>query len=57
MVHVYVDDVDGLHARARDAGAEVAELELSPVGDRRFTASDPEGQLWVFAERVAPAAD
>ena len=29
MVHVYVDDVDGLHARAQDAGAEVTELELS----------------------------
>jgi uncharacterized glyoxalase superfamily protein PhnB len=55
MVHVYVDDVDGLHTRAKDAGAEVTELELSPVGDRRFTASDPEGQLWVFAQRVAPA--
>ena len=55
MIHVYVGDVESLHARARDAGAEVTELELSPVGDRRFTATDPEGQLWVFAERVAPA--
>jgi PhnB protein len=52
MVHVYVDDVDGLHARARDAGAEVTELEMSPAGDRRFTATDPEGHVWVFAERV-----
>jgi uncharacterized glyoxalase superfamily protein PhnB len=57
MVHVYVDDVESLHARAKDAGAEVTELELSPVGDRRFTATDPEGQLWAFAQRVAPAAD
>jgi uncharacterized glyoxalase superfamily protein PhnB len=57
MVHVYVDDVESRHARAKDAGAEVTELELSPVGDRRFTATDPEGQLWVFAQRVAPAAD
>jgi PhnB protein len=55
MIHVYVDDVEALHARAKAAGAEVTELELSPVGDRRFTASDPEGQLWVFAQRVAPA--
>ena len=52
MVHVYVDDVETLHARAKDAGAELTELELSPVGDRRFTATDPEGQVWVFAERV-----
>ena len=51
MVHVYVDDVEALHARATEAGAEVAELEDTPVGDRRFTATDPEGQLWVFAQR------
>jgi uncharacterized glyoxalase superfamily protein PhnB len=53
MVHVYVDDVDALHARAQAAGAEITELEDSPVGDRRFTATDPEGQIWVFAQRVA----
>jgi PhnB protein len=52
MVHVYVDDVEALHARARGAGADVTELEMSPVGDRRFTAADPEGQVWVFAQRV-----
>jgi len=53
MVHVYVDDVDALHERAKAAGAEVTALETAPVGDRRFTATDPEGQLWVFAQRVA----
>lgn len=52
MVHVYVDDVDALHERARGAGAEATDLELAPSGDRRFTASDPEGQIWVFAQRV-----
>ncbi|HEX2194558.1 MAG TPA: VOC family protein [Candidatus Limnocylindria bacterium] len=54
MVHVYVDDVEALHARAKQAGAEISELEDSPAGDRRFTATDPEGQLWVFAQGVAP---
>jgi uncharacterized glyoxalase superfamily protein PhnB len=53
MVHIYVSDVDALHRRAKDAGAEVTDLETSPAGDRRFTATDPEGQLWVFAQRVA----
>jgi len=53
LVHFYVDDVDGLHERARAAGADVPELEMSPAGDRRFTATDPEGQVWVFAQRVA----
>ena len=53
LVHVYVSDVDALHERAKGAGAEVTELEMSPAGDRRFTATDPEGQMWVFAQRVA----
>jgi uncharacterized glyoxalase superfamily protein PhnB len=44
---------DGLvYARVRAAGADVTELETAPVGDRRFTATDPEGQVWVFAQRV-----
>jgi PhnB protein len=54
MIHVYVDNVEALHARAKGAGAEITDLELSPAGDRRFTATDPEGQIWVIAERVAP---
>jgi uncharacterized glyoxalase superfamily protein PhnB len=53
MIHVYVDDVEALHLRATGAGADVTDLELSPAGDRRFTATDPEGQMWVFAQRVA----
>jgi PhnB protein len=52
MVHLYVDDVEALHERARAAGADVPDLELSPAGDPRFTAEDPEGQVWVFAQRV-----
>jgi PhnB protein len=53
LVHFYVDDVDALHERAKAAAAEVTELETAPVGDRRFTATDPEGQVWVFAQRIA----
>jgi uncharacterized glyoxalase superfamily protein PhnB len=52
MIHVYVDDVEALHMRSRDAGADVTDLELSSAGDRRFTATDPEGQIWVFAQRI-----
>jgi uncharacterized glyoxalase superfamily protein PhnB len=48
-----VNDVDALHQRAKAAGGDVTDLEMSPVGDRRFTATDPEGQVWVFAQRVA----
>lgn len=56
LVHVYVNGVDALHERAKRAGAEVTELEMSPAGDRRFTATDPEGQIWVFAQRVGDSA-
>jgi PhnB protein len=52
LIHFYVDDVESLHQRARVAGADVTDLEMAPVGDRRFTATDPEGQVWVFAQRV-----
>jgi len=57
MIHNYVDDVKALHKRAAEAGAEVTALELSPAGDRRFTATDPEGQLWVFAQRVGSTSE
>ncbi len=53
MVHVYVGDVEALHHRAQSAGAEITGLEDSPAGDRRFTATDPEGQVWVFAQRMS----
>jgi PhnB protein len=53
LVHFYIADVESLHRRARAAGADVSDLETSPVGDRRFTATDPEGQVWVFAQRMA----
>lgn len=53
MIHLYVDDVEALHERARAAGADLVDLELSPTGDRRFVAEDPEGQVWVFAQRVS----
>lgn len=52
LVHVYVNEVDALHQRAVAAGAEVTDLEMAPVGDRRFTATDPEGQVLVFSQRV-----
>lgn len=52
MIHVYVADVEAVHRRAIAAGAEVTDLELAPIGGRRFTATDPEGQVWVIAQRV-----
>lgn len=56
MVHVYIDDVEALHRRAVAVGVEATDLEDSPAGDRRFTATDPEGHVWVFAQRLEGAA-
>ena len=48
-VYVVVDDPDSLHARARDAGAEIVmEPTDQPYGSRDFIARDPEGNLWSF---------
>ena len=44
LIHFYVDDVDALHERASAAGADVTDLEMSPAGDRRFTATDPKAR-------------
>ena len=52
-VHVYVDDVDACYERAKSAGATItAEPDDRDYGERRFQATDPEGQTWIFATRV-----
>jgi uncharacterized glyoxalase superfamily protein PhnB len=52
-LHLYVDDVDALFARAVDAGADV----LLPVadqfwGDRYGMLTDPFGHRWSIASRI-----
>lgn len=49
---IVVDDVDTLSARISASGVDAGEMETSPAGDRRFTIADPEGQIWVFAQRI-----
>jgi uncharacterized glyoxalase superfamily protein PhnB len=48
-LYTYVSDVDAALARARDAGAGVAEAEDQPWGDRAATVTDPDGYRWVLA--------
>ncbi|WP_051298300.1 MerR family transcriptional regulator [Arthrobacter castelli] len=51
---VHVDDVDGHHARARDAGAEVVYPPVDqPYGYREYSAHDLEGHLWSFQTPLA----
>jgi uncharacterized glyoxalase superfamily protein PhnB len=53
-VGIYVEtdsDVDALCERARAAGAEILEEPADQeYGHRRFTARDPEGHHWFFAQ-------
>jgi PhnB protein len=57
-IHVYVEDVDALHARAVAAGATIERpLADQFYGDRSVTLVDPFGHRWFFAthkEDVAP---
>jgi uncharacterized glyoxalase superfamily protein PhnB len=56
-IYVYVDDVDAHYDRAKAAGAEITrELEDQEYGDRRYTATDPEGHVWFFAQQIREVA-
>ena len=53
QLHVQVDDVDALCARARSAGAQITrEPEDQPYGERSFSATDPEGHVWTFGQTL-----
>jgi len=48
-LYVVVDDPDSLHARAKEAGAEIVmEPTDQDYGSRDFAARDPEGNIWSF---------
>ena len=56
--YVVTDDVDGLYERVKAAGVTfVRDLADEDYGNRDFTISDPEGNLWCFGRyRGEPAA-
>jgi uncharacterized glyoxalase superfamily protein PhnB len=53
-IHVHLEDgIDAHCARARAAGAVVVrEPEDQFYGDRVYSAKDPEGHVWSFAQTV-----
>lgn len=56
-VHVYVQDVDAVYARALDAGATgLAAPRDLPYGDRSAGLRDPQGNLWWLGTHRPPAA-
>jgi uncharacterized glyoxalase superfamily protein PhnB len=54
-IYVAIPDVDAVHARATEAGAEVSDLFEQDYGSRDFTARDPEGNHWAFGTYVPQA--
>jgi PhnB protein len=56
-LYIFVDDVDKHFQRAKQAGATILnEPEDQFYGDRRYTAEDPEGHQWFFAQHVRDVA-
>jgi uncharacterized glyoxalase superfamily protein PhnB len=48
-IYVVVDEVDSLHERAKNAGAEIVlEPTDQDYGSRDFAARDSEGNIWSF---------
>jgi uncharacterized glyoxalase superfamily protein PhnB len=53
-LHVHVDDVDAHYARAVAAGAEADREPVDmPYGVRSYSATDPEGHQWYFAQPLS----
>ena len=54
IMHVQLDDdIDAHCARAREAGAAIVrEPNTEFYGDRVYSARDPEGHVWTFAQTV-----
>jgi uncharacterized glyoxalase superfamily protein PhnB len=53
-LHVYVDDVDAVYARAMNAGGKsVQEPMVKEDSDRRCGVLDPSGNTWWFATTPA----
>ena len=53
MIYVFVEDVEAHYQRARQAGAAIREKpHVHAGGNRQYTASDPGGQRWTFAQTV-----
>jgi uncharacterized glyoxalase superfamily protein PhnB len=50
-IYALVEDVDAHYERAKAAGAEIREEPTDQeYGERRYTAVDPEGHHWFFAQ-------
>jgi PhnB protein len=52
-LYITVEDVDKHYLRAKKAGAKIIDEPADQFyGDRRYSAADPEGHHWYFAQHV-----
>jgi uncharacterized glyoxalase superfamily protein PhnB len=51
-VGVWVDDLDAMYERVRDAGVQADPPETKPYGVRMLTVTDPAGYHWGFMTRT-----
>jgi len=51
-VAVRVDDVPAEHARLAERGVAVGPVVDQPWGERNFRFSDPDGNVWVYAQPI-----
>jgi uncharacterized glyoxalase superfamily protein PhnB len=50
---IFIDDVDGHHARAKSAGAKIIEQPHETVyGEYQYAAEDLEGHRWLFSRHA-----
>ncbi|MEV4006338.1 VOC family protein [Actinomadura sp. NPDC049753] len=58
VLHVYVDDVDAVVARAESEGAEIIDPPAdAPFGARAAILRDPFGHTWVFLTHIEDVPD
>ena len=49
-VEVQVDDVNAEHARLKELGVEVSDLQDQHWGERNFSFRDPDGHTWFYGQ-------
>jgi PhnB protein len=53
LIYVYVNDIEAHFQQAQKSGAKIlTQLQDKEYGDRIYSAEDPEGQHWFFAQHM-----
>jgi catechol 2,3-dioxygenase-like lactoylglutathione lyase family enzyme len=52
-LEVQVEDASAEHARLKNLGVQVSELQDQPWGERNFSFYDPDGYLWYYGQSTS----